>query len=102
MVTAISGGGQMAWIRIPVQCLDCGCSFVRFERHLASHGRTVDEYRARWAHLGEPVVVCAVSDSGVLVGGRVQLPPGATWSDGRDAATARQQQRDYRARRRLG
>jgi hypothetical protein len=90
----------MAWIRTPVQCLDCGRLFVRFERHLASHGRTVAEYRARWAHLGEPVATSAVSDTGVVVGGRVQLPPGANRSDGRDAEHVRQVQRAYRARRR--
>jgi hypothetical protein len=94
-------------VREPVACLECGlagqlCRVVNLPRHLAAmHALTVEEYRARWTpRRREPVVTAAVSDAGILVNGRVQLPPGATWSDGRDAEQARQQQRDYRARRR--
>jgi predicted transcriptional regulator len=72
-------------VREPVECLECGLAgrlyrVVDLPRHLAAmHALTVEEYRARWTpRRREPVVTAALSD----------------------AEQARQQQRDYRARRR--
>lgn len=84
-------------ISAPVLCLVCQQRSTRLERHLRRvHAMTVERYKASFPALDAPIVV--LEDTGVVINGRVQLPPGARRCDGRDADRARQYQRDRRAR----